>query len=155
MVTSIVLLILLGMILILLEVFIVPGATLVGLLGIAMCGVGVYLVYDNYGSSAGHLTLLGVLLGGAIATVIGFRSGAWSRFSLKKTVEGRMNVIEESSVQLGQVGVAISVLRPAGTAKFDDYSAEVHTLGEFVEEGTHVRVISLEDNKIIVEEIKI
>ena len=58
----IVLLIVLGIGLLLLEFLVIPGVTVAALGGVLMIGGGIYLSYDHYGSSIGHMTVLGTLI---------------------------------------------------------------------------------------------
>jgi membrane-bound serine protease (ClpP class) len=52
--------------------------------------------------------------------------------------------------QLGQHGVADSVLRPAGKVRFDDRLVDVVTEGDFLDPGTAVEVVRLEGHHVIV-----
>ena len=56
---AILILVLLGAILIALELFYIPGTTIVGLCGVAAAGSGIYYTYHSYGSLYGH-TILGI-----------------------------------------------------------------------------------------------
>jgi membrane-bound serine protease (ClpP class) len=55
--------------------------------------------------------------------------------------------------EVGQVGVADSVLRPAGKVRFADRLVDVVTEGDFLDPGTQVEVIKREGNHIIVRRI--
>lgn len=52
--------------------------------------------------------------------------------------------------QLGDVGVADSVLRPAGKVRFDDHLVDVVTEGDFLDPGTRVEVVRREGHHVIV-----
>lgn len=54
---------------------------------------------------------------------------------------------------LGKSGVAASYLRPAGVALFDGVRVDVLTQGEFIHEGTPIRVTRVEGARIFVEPI--
>jgi membrane-bound serine protease (ClpP class) len=51
---------------------------------------------------------------------------------------------------VGHVGVARSILRPAGKAEFGQTLADVVTDGDFLEAGTPVRVQSIEGSRVVV-----
>jgi membrane-bound serine protease (ClpP class) len=57
-------------------------------------------------------------------------------------------------LQVGDIGVADSPLRPAGKVIFGDEPYDVVTEGTFVEKGTHVKIIKLRANQILVREIE-
>ena len=51
--------------------------------------------------------------------------------------------------KVGDVGVIISSLRPAGKAKFADAIVDVVTEAEFLENGTEVEIIKIQGNKVV------
>ncbi len=150
-------LIVLGVFLLALELFVVPGFGVSGILGIACLITGIFLVTDS--------VLEGVLFTGGAGIALGiiaywsFRSPRtrrlWQKFSLttRQTSKGGYvapNIQYET--YLGRVGIALTLLRPAGTADFDGEHLDVVTEGRFIEPGTGIRVISVEGTRIIVRE---
>ena len=59
----------------------------------------------------------------------------------------------EHKVAVGDEGVTVTELRPAGKAKFGETDADVVSEGSFVENGTKVSVISVTGNRIVVKKI--
>ncbi len=51
---------------------------------------------------------------------------------------------------LGQRGVAVTLLRPSGTAEFDGVRLPIVSDGEFVPPGTSVQVVTMQGNRIVV-----
>jgi membrane-bound serine protease (ClpP class) len=51
---------------------------------------------------------------------------------------------------IGEVGIAESILRPSGKARFGNSSVDVLTEGDFVEAGTKVRVVRHQSYAVIV-----
>jgi len=56
-------------------------------------------------------------------------------------------------VKIGQTGVALSSLRPSGNAKFGPFRLTVVTRGELIEAKRNIRVVAIEGNSIIVKEM--
>jgi len=54
------------------------------------------------------------------------------------------------SLSVGASGVALSMLRPSGNARFGDAIVDVITRGEFIEPASPVRVLAIEGSRIIV-----
>lgn len=54
---------------------------------------------------------------------------------------------------LGQHGIAHTILRPSGTARFGDDRYDVVTQGEIVEAGSPVEVVRVEGNRIVVTQV--
>jgi membrane-bound serine protease (ClpP class) len=55
--------------------------------------------------------------------------------------------------QVGELGVADSVLRPAGKVRFADRLIDVVTEGDFLDPGTHVEVIKREGHHVVVRRV--
>lgn len=148
-------LVLLGGAFIVIEIVLIPGIGVIGLVGFgAIIAASVLL---------GHLThpLWGALL--CIGTVV---FSFVFIYLLPKTPFGKRLVLENRhesgggySAQkdegyrdlLNKTGTTTSFLRPAGIAMIDDRQIDVVTQGEFIEAGSRIRVIAVEGSKITVE----
>ena len=53
---------------------------------------------------------------------------------------------------IGKRGVAITLLRPAGTVKIDRKRYSVVTQGEYIEKGKEIEIIEVEGNRVVVKE---
>ena len=148
---SVILLIVVALILIVAELIFVPGTTLVGLIGVACMVLGIYLSFDYFGTETGWIVLGISSISGFTVVVYGLRSGAWEKFALKNKNKGHVNEDFPVDVEIGQVGKALSTLRPVGKAEFGSQVVEVQSLGNYVKTGEQVQVINLKDNKIFVE----
>ncbi|MBC6991636.1 NfeD family protein [Hymenobacter sp. BT491] len=144
-------LLLFGLAFLIAEVLFIPGTTLVGLVGFLLLAAGIWLGYRDLGTPAGHYALaISTVLTGLIL-YIGLRPKNLARFALTDVNDSRVRDVRRPDVQPGTTGRALSALRPSGTALFDDDRREVVTRGEFVSAGTPVRVLRIEQNRIVVE----
>lgn len=150
---TVVLLIGIGLLLIIVELIFVPGTTVVGILGFILAAIGIWIGYAALGTTTGHVILAITVLAGATAFVYSFRSDTWSQYALKDQNRGHVNEDSPHLLEVGQVGKAISALRPQGTALFADRHHEVQTQGEHVAPNTDIRIIRIQQNKITVEAI--
>lgn len=146
-------LLLIGFILILVEIFLIPGFV-VGVVGIAFIAVGLGFVYNDYGTFYGNITLVSsiVVLSGSILAA--FRSGAWDKVAIKDEIKGKANSNHLLKIEVGDRGEAISALRPAGTALIGGQKIEVHSEGEFLLRKDKIEVIKKIGNRIIVKKIE-
>jgi len=144
-------LILLGLLLILIELFLVPGTTVVGFVGFGMTCVGVYGSFEAFGTVEGIFISIGTLAISLVGLVIAIKTNAWKIFALNKVNNGTVEKQNQSQLEVGQVGVTISDLRPGGTVSFDDKYFEVFSTSAFVEVGQKVKITTLKTNKIFVE----
>ena len=54
---------------------------------------------------------------------------------------------------LGKEGIALTLLRPAGTANIDGEKVSVVTEGDFIEQNSRIRVTKIEGYRIVVERV--
>jgi membrane-bound ClpP family serine protease len=145
--------IVLGIVLILIEIFLTPGF-IVGTVGTLLIVVGIAFVYRDFGTVYGNISLVSSLVILGFAVTMAFRGGAWSRFTITDEISGKANNSHEWNINIGDRGVALSALRPSGTAMINDTKVEVHTEGGFLLTNDQVEVIKRVQNKIIVKKIE-
>ena len=142
-----------GLTLKIVEIVFIPGTTVVGLLGLIFSIVGIVMGYQHFGNETGFYILITVTIITVVALFWSFRSNAWSRFSLKTSNDGKVNEGMLASVTVGDEGKTISTLRPIGKAEFTSGQYEVKTTGDYLENGTPIRIREISSNQIIVEPI--
>ena len=162
----------LGTLLVLTELLFFPGVTLLALLGTAlMAGSLLFAMVDFYPSQPldFSLDLLFrplVNLGIAVALFV-LAVSLLARFLPELPLFNRLVLATqsptgpslqmrtpsmfESSVKVGEEGVARTILRPAGKAEFGAALVDVVTDGEFLDAGARVRVTMVEGDRVVVE----
>ncbi len=167
----------LGVGLLLMEIFLIPGFGVFGVSGILlMFGSLVMASHTFSGMSAGEgfeksMSSLGTLAG-ALVTVIVVAT-VLNRFlpsipflnRLILTPPGHVAVDENSPhlnpavlnsaqsagpVAIGEQGIAASTLRPSGKASFGDQFLDVVSDGAYIDHGTLIEVIRVSGNRIVV-----
>jgi len=146
----IIMLIALGVLFLLLEILVIPGTTLAGILGFGLVFVGLWQAYASKGIVEGHITLGATLVVTVIALYYSFKAGTWKRMALKTASDGKMDQLDGIVIKEGDTGTSVSRLAPAGKAMINSNIVEVHTYGEFIDQENEIIVISVRDNKIIV-----
>ncbi|MFM7177708.1 MAG: NfeD family protein [Bacteroidota bacterium] len=145
-------LILVGIILLVLEILMLPGL-LAGIAGVVLIMLSLAWAYIDYGTFIGNV-LFASTLALTIAAVYGsLKSRAWNRFGLKDTVDGRVNDISHTMVQVGDKGTCVSALRPSGTVEVNGHRIEANTNGIILNAGTQVEVLEVLPGKVIVKEV--
>lgn len=146
-------LILFGLFLIIAEIIFVPGTTLVGILGFIFLLLGVGLSFNYFGSETGWTTVGVSAVASGLILYYSFKANIWGRFSLKSSIQSKVNEGDLDSLTVGTEGITVSALRPVGKATLGEKMYEVKTLGEYLDSGSRVRVIKILMNQIIVEPI--
>jgi len=146
--TLIVTLIAAGIVLVMLEIFLLPGM-IAGILGGAAIIFGIYESYAVYGASAGIATAGITLSATVILLILLFRSNTWKKAALDSTIDGKMNM-ESDKLTVGDEGKTITRLYPIGKAEINEEIYEVQSPGGIIEADTEIIVTKIEGYKIFV-----
>jgi membrane-bound ClpP family serine protease len=167
------LLFILGLVLVMMEEFVLPGFGVAGVVGIVLMLASLGLVTFNEvpdtwqgvqslaARMGQYLLALVVAMFGAftIARYLPRIPGA-NRLMLmppgEKTGEAEPSALPGAALAaslLGAVGTSVTVLRPAGTVLFGDQYIDVVTEGGFIPAGARVQVIEVEGVRIVVKEV--
>lgn len=148
--TIIIILISLGLIFILLEILVLPGTAVLGLIGLGLMAAGVWSTYDNFGTKAGHYTLIGVAFFSVVSLYYALKSNTWKKLMLNAKIKGKVNIFDKNLIGVGDTGVTVSRLAPMGKASINDNYCEVQTIADFIDENTEITVIKVDGNSIFV-----
>ena len=147
-----VVLMLLGYLLLFVEVAVIPGFGVIGVLGLGSLGGGCYLLWMAAGPAFGSL---GIVLGlaGAIFGVVRFARSRMARsLVLDEEVRGTAAPTEVLEALVGRGAQVASTLRPSGIVTIDGVRRDaVLRHGAFAEAGARVRVVGQEHAQLIVE----
>lgn len=165
-----ILLFVLGLILLLVEIFALPGFGLIGLTGIflmiwsLLVSMAPSLPNGPMMPSLPDLRLpvrnmaISLLLSGIGMLLISRylpRSRATSWLVLQESTSARAGYAssDEPTQLVGQSGHSITPLRPSGTAMFGERRQDVVTRGEFINEKTAIKVVEVHGNRVVVEAV--
>lgn len=154
MITGVVIaLLLLGILLLLLEILFVPGTTIVGVGGVILLGIGIYLAYAYLGSTFGHISLASSVAVVFLSLGVLLKGKTWQRLALDTNITSKGVDQVETLVAVGDRGKTITRLNPMGKAMFGDLILEVATSDEFVDSDQEIEVVKVEQNKIKVKTV--
>ncbi|KMT21650.1 NfeD family protein [Clostridium cylindrosporum] len=144
----------LGIILILIELGI-PGFGAAGIGGLMLISISIVMSAETMKIGLFVMICSWLVAGIGIYVIIkyGFKRGLFSKVILKSNQEAKDFIsydIKKAEKLLGKEGVASSMLRPSGIAIIDGNTIDVQTNGDFIKEGTQIKVDKIEGNKIIV-----
>lgn len=147
-------LILVGLGLITVEVYLVPGFNVVGIFGLLVILFAIGYAFMEGGALYGTYALLGTVVTGGGLFYWLWNSGAWDRFVLSTNLRTddtlAIRESEHRARYLGKTGVAVTPLRPTGVAEIDGERIEVVTEGEFIASGSKVRVVAMDRRRYFV-----
>ena len=155
----------LGLILIVFELFVFPGFGIPGILGIVCVFTGLILamvsnVNFNFEGVPAHEMfhaiiivfsglIMSILLMVFTASRIG-RPGMFQKVALSTDQEGFVSVSLEPATMVGHVGVAATVLRPSGKVSIDGELYDAVSVKGFIEKGEEVEVRKYENFQLYV-----
>lgn len=151
---GIVILFIVGIILILAEIFLIPGFGIAGISGITAVLSSLFFIFPN------RTIAINVLLAVVVFTlIIGIlmikkfgSSRFWKKISLESSSE---NYFSSSSKKnyLDQKAKTLSKLRPAGTIELNGKRVDAVSQGSFIDKGQQVKVISVSGSRVVVRQI--
>jgi membrane-bound serine protease (ClpP class) len=154
-----ILLFLLGLILLALEVFVIPGFGAAGIGGLAALVTSVFMAAPSSEQAITSLVL--AILGTVILVALSIKllptRKVWKRLVLGTRLDkssGYLAPSQEENFLIGREGKAITPLRPAGMVEIDDERIDVVTEGGFVEVGQTIKVVKVEGNRVVVTTLK-
>ena len=147
--TAIILLILIGLILLMLEILFVPGMVL-GFISVILMIVGIIFSFKDYGATTGIIILCGTTIATIASVYWAFNSGIWKKMGVQSHIDGKANVLEEGTINVGDAGKTISRLNPIGKAFINNLQVEVHAQDDFIDHDKEILVVKVQQNKIFV-----
>lgn len=159
-----------GLTLIISEIAIHPGTIIPGLIGLLLVGTAViWAMMDRYPHESliptsemlkwplinlGITVFLACIAIPIITRYLPntplFNVIALARMQVRGPSFSEKTVDSPVRLSVGESGVALSILRPSGNARFGDAIVDVITRGEFIEPSSPVRVLAIEGSRIVV-----
>ncbi len=171
-----IILFILGIALLAVEIFILPGFGVMGISGIVLIGAALVFSMQDFGlptvswewdlMGRNALTvfvgILAAIAGIGVLALAGPRLKLFDRLTLKTTIEGTAAgplapgktgqdaAAPPPSPLAGKRGVARTTLRPSGRAEIEGTTYSVETEGLFVEEGSPIKVLYVQGSRVVV-----
>lgn len=163
---------LLGVVLIALELFVIPGFGIAGVSGILLIIASLFLALIKHPMpktpvdisrllQATYVVAASLMATFLVAT-LSFRFmpkiPLLSKLILtseEKREKGYRSAPVELEKLIGKQGMTLTMLRPVGKAQFGDIILDVVSEGELIEKGRQVEVIKVEGNRIVVSEVEV
>ncbi len=152
-----------GLGLLLAEIFIIPGFGVTGIAGIILIFTSIFLSLLGSGPfiDMERVSIAIIQISGAILfALIGVfvlakylpKSKAFNKLVLSQSEKVEEGFVSYPSIRelIGKEGIAFTTLRPAGTAEIDGRRIDVVTESEYIAKGTKIKVLRVEGIKVVV-----
>ncbi|WP_454101158.1 NfeD family protein [Metabacillus sp. SLBN-84] len=145
-----------GIILVAAEFF-VPGG-IIGFIGFGAILLSFFIATDDIGYMAfslGIALLVAVSAAIIFVKVFGKRMNIFKKIILRDSTNTESGYVSSRSrlELIGKTGVALTSMRPSGTALIEDERIDVVTEGTFIAKDQKVKVIKVEGSRVVVREI--
>jgi membrane-bound ClpP family serine protease len=148
-ITIIIFLIVLAIVLLLVEIFLLPGVTIAGIGGL-LFAVGGFIYAYMVSVAVGNITLVAsVVVFGAVFFWL-LRSKSFSKVALHTEIDGKLTSSRDLGIEPGDEGITLSRLAPIGQAKIKGINVEAKSQDELIDEGRAIEVIRVEGYNVIV-----
>lgn len=160
-----VLIFVLGLILIVFEIFVIPGFGFAGISGIALIVASLILtlignVHFDFSNVSVHeifrsSMIVSAGMGSGLVLIVYLSSkigkpGIFRNIALTSDQEGFVSVSMEPTSLVGKMGEAATVLRPSGKIIINDDYYDAISIKEFIEKGDSVKVVKYENFQLYV-----
>src|SRR6056297_501552 len=147
-----------GIILMALELFVVPGFGITGIGGLIAIFASLYFFFPDPSTSLGVMAavlVISMVLLFILMKLFGV-SKLWKNISLgeSQSNEGGYTSHSDQKKLIGEVGKALTHLRPAGTAEINGKRVDVITEGDYIDKDQMVKVIRVKGSRVIVKKIE-
>ena len=133
-------LILAGLLLFIVEVFLIPGISIAGIASAICLLYANYYAFDTLGPIAGFITLIASVLS-CIAIIVWFmHSKTMDKLSLKKTLDYKIDPLKGTHIRIGDKGIA----------NFNGHIIEVRSADGLIDENTPIYVERMVEGTVIV-----
>jgi len=149
--SGIITLYIIGLTAITIELFI-PGA-IVGICGVGCVIASVIFAYLHVSNLLGHI-LLGIGICFIPIFFITWYKLLTKTFAVKASEKGFASSKDKKDDLLSAEGIAITTLRPSGTANINGHKVDVITEGEMISKNTKIKVIDVKGNRVVVRPVK-
>ncbi len=147
-------LIVLGIVLLLIELMLIPGFGVTGILGILSLVGGVVLAYTSHGATVGHITLATTIVASALLLWYALQPKTWKRLTLHENITAQaIETPQQKGLEAGMQGMAITRLAPMGTVKINGVEIEAASHDTIIDPLAKVEIIKIDGTKVIVKTI--
>ena len=162
-----ILLFVIGLGLLLVEIFVIPGFGIAGISGIILIFTSIFLsllgskpFIDMQAVSIAIIQVSGAILFALLGMFVLVKylpkSSRFNRLVLSASEKAEQGFVSYPSEKdlIGKAGLAFTTLRPGGTAEIEGRRVDVVADSEYIDQGTKIKVLRVEGIKVVVTAVK-
>lgn len=142
-----------GILLFMVEIFLIPGISIAGIASTICLLYANYYAFANMGSTAGFITLAISALGCFIVLILFMRSKTLDKLALKKDINSKIDNKAIKNVRIGDTGISVTRLALIGNAEINGNIIEVKSMDGLLNEKTPIIVERTDEGVIMVKKL--
>ncbi len=146
-------LLLLGVLMLVVEIFLLPGISIAGIIGGVFLVVGIVKAFF-FSVEAGILVTIISLLLIALAIYLFMKSKTLNKLSLHDAIDSKVEPLKNIDIKVGDRAVTLSRLAPMGKISIGNKVIEAKSVKDFIDDGVEVEVVSVENTTVEVSRVK-
>ncbi len=143
----------LGVLLLILEIFVIPGFGVAGIFGIISISAGLILAFDISSIQMAFTVVCSSMVVTTVLVIVSFfllpKSLIFTRVALAEDTAGYHSSVSYDDL-LGKKTKTLTPFRPAGIIEIDGKRYDAITEGSFIDKDTDVEVVQVQGNKIVI-----
>ncbi|MDL2262684.1 hypothetical protein LJC11_04175 [Bacteroidales bacterium OttesenSCG-928-I21] len=149
----IIIFLLFGIILLLAEIFLLPGISIAGIAGVLFLAGGIVYAF-TIDFSYGIYSVVFAAVALCFAIYYFMKSKTLDKLSLHTEIDGKVETFEESDIKVGDKGMTVSRLAPMGKVKINNIILEAKSSYDFIDEDVEIEVVAVNKTNVEVREVK-
>ncbi|MBQ5635065.1 MAG: NfeD family protein, partial [Alistipes sp.] len=130
-----------------------PGVSFGAVFSLVFYGSAIYKAFSNYGTKVGIVVLGFIFLISILTTILSLRAKTWRRLSLNQEIDSTSMAQPSDELTIGQCGVAISRLSPAGKVEFGGKTYEARSVDVYIAQRENVEVVGFDNFTVVVRKV--
>jgi len=150
--------IILGLVLLMIEFFLLPGTTVAGILGGIFIVVGNVFSFIYLGAESGMVSLFVSLAISILMFIIGYKTlgskGMVLETNLSDSKAPTINYAANARpLRVGDKGIAYGDIKPHGRAIINDLTYSVKSTGDFISDNREIVIVEVSEREIVVKQV--
>ncbi len=153
---ALILLILFGLLFLVVEILLLPGVSVGGILAAACYGTAIYLSFANHSVAMGVSVTIIIIAVSTLAIIWSLKAKTWRKLALNQKITSSSNDLpEQKNIKIGDQGTTLSRLSPMGKIQIAGDAFEAKSQGEYIDQRQEVEVVGFENFTVIVKQTQI
>lgn len=142
-----------GILLLFIEIFLTPGSTAFGAIGLILIFASCFFSFQELPPPFNWLFLISASVIVCLFIYAFYNILKSKKFSVQSEITAKVNVLDENRFLVGEKGITLTALRPNGRAEFNNEIVDVFAEVGYIEENVNIEITERTNDRIYVKQI--